>query len=78
LPQPLAGAPLRLVDANDRTVAAGKSRSDGKVVLSARPGRYQLVAKPIRGARITPRAKQVALVSGKTLRLVLTYSTGTQ
>jgi hypothetical protein len=77
-PQPLAGARLRLVDANGRAVAVGKSRSDGKVVLFARAGRYVLVAKPVQRARITPRPRPVALAYARPLHLVLTYYTGIQ
>jgi len=77
-PQPLAGARLRLLDANGRAVSAGKSGADGKVRLRARAGEYTLAARPVSGVRITPGAQSVTLARGVKRSLVVTYFTGMQ
>jgi hypothetical protein len=77
-PQPLAGARLRLVDANERPVSAGKSGADGKVRLRAQAGKYTLVAKAVSGVRITPEPQAVTLARGMKRSFVLTYFTGIQ
>jgi len=77
-PRPLPGAALSLVEASGRVVSTGRSGVDGKVRLSAQAGAYTLVAKPVSGARITPKPRVVKLVHGVKRTLVLTYFTGIQ
>jgi len=77
-PQALPGAKVRLVDAYGVTVASARTGHAGKAVLHAQAGRYTLIAKPVQGARMTPRARPVTLTTTEASTVVLTYGTGIQ